>query len=115
MDRQSGRGAVGFKVYDLKGKLKRVSNTFKFDIPADLVKAGYFMTIAHGNGKESIALDPNGVAKNFVPEDRILTGISSVTVDEDNNAATETYDLTGRKAEKAQRGVVIENGKIVIK
>ena len=115
VDRQSGRGAVGFKVYDLKGKLKRVSNTFKFDIPADLVKAGYFMTIAHGNGKESIALDPNGVAKNFVSEDRLLTGISSVTVETDNNAANETYDLTGRKAEKAQRGVVIENGKIVVK
>ena len=73
------------------------------------------MTIAHGNGKESIALDPNGVAKNFVSEDRLLTGISSVTVETDNNAATETYDLTGRKAEKTQRGVVIENGKIVVK
>lgn len=114
VDRKSGKGAVGFKVYDLKGNLVRVSNTFSFSIPSELVKNGYYMTIAHGNGKESIALDPNNVAKNFVSEKRLLTGVATITADKAKNTG-EVYDLTGRKVEKTQHGVLIQNGKIVVK
>ena len=114
VDRKSGKGAVGFKIYDLNGKLVRVSNTYTFTIPSEIVKAGYFMTIAHGNGKESIALDPNDVAKNFVQGERLLTGVATVAADKAEKTG-EVYDLSGRKAEKTQHGVLIQNGKIVVK
>jgi hypothetical protein len=114
VDRKSGKGAVGFKIYDLNGKLVRVSNTYTFTIPSEIVKAGYFMTIAHGNGKESIALDPNDVAKNYVQGERLLTGVATVAADKAEKTG-EVYDLSGRKAEKTQHGVLIQNGKIVVK
>lgn len=114
VNRNSGKGAVGFKVYDANGKFVRASNTYTFTIPNDLVQNGYFLVVAYGNGEVSVPLDPKGIAKNF----SVGTPLAIGTVE--NNATdtatpAKTYDLSGRQVERTQRGVVIENGKIVIK
>ena len=114
VDRNSGKGAVGFKVYDKNGKMVYVSNTYNFTIPSAIVNKGYFVLCAFGNGKQQVLSGKENVPANFLDPAKTLTGINGVKVD----AAPTTdkiYDLSGRPAVNAEHGVRIENGKVVIK
>lgn len=114
VDRNSGTGAVGFKVYDTTGKLVYVSNTYNFTIPATIVRQGYFVVCAFGNGKQQVLSGAEHVPANFLDPAKTITGISGVKVDAANDNG-KVYDLSGRPAVDAEHGVRIENGKVVIK
>ena len=114
VDRNSGKGAVGFKVYDKNGKMVYVSNTYNFTIPSAIVNKGYFVLCAFGNGKQQVLSGKENVPANFLDPAKTLTGINGVKVDA-APATDKVYDLSGRPAVNAEHGVRIENGKVVIK
>ena len=113
VDRNSGSGAVGFKVYDTKGNLVYVSNTYNFTIPTAIVRQGYFVVCAFGNGKQQVLSGAEKVPAGFLDPAKTITGISDIKVDAEKKS--EVYDLTGRRAVDAEHGVRIKNGKVVIK
>lgn len=52
VDRTSGNGAVGFKVYNAKHELVYVANTYIFTLPEDIFNAGFYIMAAVGNGTD---------------------------------------------------------------
>ena len=99
--KQDGSGAVGFKVYDLQDKLVYVANTWTFNLPSTVLKNGYRIVAAYGNGTQTTLYDSTNP-----------TGIGTVEVT--NSAAPKIYDLTGRRTTPADHGVRIVNGKVAI-
>lgn len=99
--KQDGNGAVGFKVYDLQDKLVYVANTWTFNLPSTVLKNGYRIVAAYGNGTQTTLYDSTNP-----------TGIGTVEVT--NSATPKVYDLTGRRTTPADHGVRIVNGKVAI-
>lgn len=101
VDPASGKGAVGFKVYDSNHNFVFASNKYNFTIPAKYRQGTYYIAVAWGDGTQSFLYDS-------------LTGISSINAEE--SAKTDkVYDLSGRPAHTDAKGVHIINRKRVIK
>lgn len=49
-----GKGAMGYKIYDMDGNLVMLSNTNQFDMSKDLFKAGFVIKAAEANGYDVI-------------------------------------------------------------
>lgn len=112
IDKSTGKGAVGFKVYDLNGNLKYVSNTYSFTVPAAIISAGIKVVVAFGNGQEQVAYDSQNPTEVYgLTGEALTTNIESVNAD--SQANDEIYDLSGRRTTRS-KGVQIVNGKLVI-
>lgn len=98
-----GKGAVGFKVYDTTGKLVYVANTYRFTIPTEIAKHGYYVSVAYGNGKEASVLDKTGI-----------TAIDAAPAVDAAKTEEVIYDLDGRRSQGRNHGVQIVNGKVTI-
>ncbi|MCI6644013.1 MAG: M60 family metallopeptidase [Alloprevotella sp.] len=96
----SGRGAVGFKVYDANGKFVYAANTYNFTVPSQYLASGYTIMVALGDGTQR-------------PLDSNVTGIDNATVEAPSTE--KVYDLTGRQTQVGAKGVYIINGKRVIR
>lgn len=112
IDKTSGKGAVGFKVYDLNDKLVYVSNTYSFSVPSTILNAGYKVVVAFGNGQQQIVYDSQNPTTAYdLTGEAMLTQIESTKADSQTN--DEIYDLSGRRTTRS-KGVQIVNGKLVI-
>ena len=100
----SGKGAVGFKLYNANHQMIYASNTYTFTLPEDIINTEYYIVAALGDGSDLIIYDP-----------RNLTAINDATVAEESNATFDptkpAYDLSGRSVSKPQRGnIYLQNG-----
>ena len=109
--KRDGKGAVGFKVYDLNGNMVYVSNRYNFTIPSAIVNKGYYVLVVFGNGKQQILSDPRN-AKPDIPN--LITGISNVKTDA-QTSPRKSFDLSGRQSEEGTHGVHIVDRKIVVR
>ena len=78
-----------------------MANTWTFNLPSAVLKNGYRIVAAYGNGTQTTLYDSTNP-----------TGIGTVEVT--NSAAPKVYDLTGRRTTPADHGVRIVNGKVAI-
>lgn len=113
VDKASGKGAVGFKVYDTAGKLVYVSNRYNFTIPAAIVANGYYVLCAFGNGGQQVLSNPANVQID-IPQNQLITGIFKAKA---SSAASDAkvYDLSGRRAPEGTHGVLIRDRKVIVK
>ena len=58
----TGKGGVGFIVYDKDGNNSYMSNRFEFEIPAELAKAGFEIVAINANGTTSKVKDASETA-----------------------------------------------------
>lgn len=100
---KDGKGAVGFKVYDTNRKLVYVSNTWTFNLPESIRKAGYYICVAYGNGKQQSIYNATNVAS-----------IGETVVEPADQFAV-IYDLSGRRIHNPKHGVYIVNGKLQVR
>ena len=104
VDPASGKGAVGFKVYDTSHNLVYFSNRYNFTLPKDIADNGYYVVAAYGNGTENSILDKTNV-----------TAIEAAPVATEAETPAKIYDLDGRRSTQHTQGVKIVNGKLVVK
>lgn len=100
--KQDGKGAVGFKVYNAQNSLVFVANTWNFNLPSEVLKNGYRIVVAYGNGEQAT-----------IHESGNSTGIDTVQ-SETTTATPKVYELDGRRSDTEAHGVKIVNGKVVV-
>lgn len=111
--RVKGKGIVGYKVYDANHRLVYVSNMNNFVLPHTLDLNTIELKVAAGNGDEITIMKEGKILDKFIVTGIVNTEIAAPsTTPEAPEAAI--YDLTGRRVQKAQRGVYIQGGKIKV-
>lgn len=102
---RTGKGAVGFKVYDSNNNFIFAANTYNFTIPQKYRNQEIYIAVALGDGSQRIAYDPDSI-----------TGVESLTAEKAVKTGEEkVYDLSGRRSNTETKGVYIIDGKRVIK
>lgn len=107
VDRTSGNGAVGFKVYNSQDEMVYVSNTYTFTVPQSVRTQPFYIMVALGDGSDRTLYDPND-----------LTGINDAVTDNHNaqplDVSAPVFTLDGTPATSLQKGqIYIQNGKKV--
>lgn len=102
VSQSSGKGAVGFKVYNADHKLVNVYNTYTFILPEEIRSQPYYIKVALGDGSDRLIYDPRDISEvNDAKQE-------DLAVDKNQPIC----DLNGRLVANPQPGsIYIQNGK----
>lgn len=105
VDKTSGKGAVGFKVYNSEHKLINVYNTYNFVLPEGIRYKDLYILAALGDGTDRLLYDPKNIS-----------AVESVTdaTDSENvlDMTLPIYNLQGQQVAKPLSGeIYIQKGK----
>lgn len=102
VSQSSGKGAVGFKVYNADHKLVNVYNTYTFILPEEIRSQPYYIKVALGDGSDRLIYDPRDISEVSDAKQEDLA------VDKNQPIC----DLNGRLVANPQPGsIYIQNGK----
>lgn len=98
----TGKGAVGFKVYNADHKFVYAYNTYTFVIPEELRSQPFYIKAALGDGTDRLIYDPKDISD-----------VSSATQEDEALDKNQPFcDLNGRFVTTPQPGgIYIQNGK----
>ncbi|MBR4161034.1 MAG: M60 family metallopeptidase [Bacteroidaceae bacterium] len=86
-----GKGGCGFIVYDLEGNNRYMSNTFKFEIPADVAANGFVIKAINADGTSSTV---ENAADSATDEEKLAILKTAI---EASKEFTKLEDATGKK------------------
>ena len=102
VSQSSGKGAVGFKVYNADHKLVNAYNTYTFILPEEIRSQPYYIKVALGDGSDRLIYDPRDISEVSDAKQEDLA------VDKNQPIC----DLNGRLVANPQPGsIYIQNGK----
>lgn len=102
VSKASGKGAVGFKVYNADHKLVNVYNTYNFVLPEEVRSQPFYIKAALGDGTDRLLYDPKDISA--------VTEISQT--DKGFDASKPVYNLSGQPVSNPQPGnIYIQDGK----
>lgn len=97
----SGKGAVGFKVYDADHNLVNCYNTHNFTLPSSVYSKPFYILAALGDGTDRLLYDPNDIS----------AVINNATAENGYDATAPVYSLDGQPVAMPQSGkIYIQNG-----
>ena len=98
----SGKGAVGFKVYNANHKLVNVYNTYVFTLPQEVRSQPFYIKAALGDGTDRLIYDPKDISE--------ITDAKTDDITYDKNQPV--CDLNGQYVTNPKSGFIyIQNGK----
>ncbi|MDD6783417.1 MAG: M60 family metallopeptidase [Prevotellaceae bacterium] len=97
----SGKGAVGFKVYNQNHVLVNAYNTYTFYLPDNVKAQPFYIKAALGDGTDRLIYDPKDIS----------AVADATTAEETYDASQPVYDLSGScVANPKKGGIYIQNG-----
>ena len=104
----TGKGAVGFKVYNADRKLIYASNTYTFTLPDAIFNSDFYIVAAYGDGTDMLIYDPKD-----------LSAVNSSVVAGDTetifNPALPAFDLNGQRVFELQHGQIYSQNGVKVK
>ena len=114
-----GKGGCGFIVYDMEGNNRYMSNTYSFDIPADLAAAGFVIKAINADGTSSVVENAGDSATDEEKLQILKTAIEAskdMTNLEDANGKKvgfyKSEDMATLKGLVADANTAIKNGTV---